>query len=534
MGSNSSAQTGSAQGGISGREPARNDVVPENSGTPGSSLPVLDSHSLNAAQISYSFTSTPPPTAQPHRTELSRPSNALDSHTTRTHVAGSSTATDARPIGRVDGSVIIEPASNRQRAGPSVSTEHAAEPPVSDHSSLFESTSNETAVPTTQPPGTSSTYDTQPDETIGSRSRKGKGMVKQKTVTGEGSKRKRKASTNASTKAPRKRRKRSETPEEAETSEIVPSTIKMADLCKDTRKGKKSNRERELAKIDWAEVKRKQREQRNQRDQGEVPPQETADQRLERMAGEQGSQTRAVPKLRLVNGRMVLDDQSLQVDRHAEAENDAEAHEEVEENSLTRRVNCASWMKKEPKETWNEEQTDRFYQALRMFGTDFMIISKMFPGRSRRQIKLKFTKEERVDPLRIKDALVGPKDPMDLEEYQRQSNLECDDPAELQRELEEELKRHEEEQKRLEEVQQVLQQKRTNNAATAAGTGADTDAAAAADASGSAKENRGQASDKTPVGTSKKRASKIVKKGKKGRQKRPVGGEEVEILGTID
>ena len=71
---------------------------------------------------------------------------------------------------------------------------------------------------------------------------------------------------------------------------------------------------------------------------------------------------------------------------------------------------------------WNDEETDRFYDALRMFGTDFFIISKMFAPKTRRQIKTKFVREERLDPTRVNDALMGKQTvPMDLNHYARQS-----------------------------------------------------------------------------------------------------------------
>lgn len=44
-------------------------------------------------------------------------------------------------------------------------------------------------------------------------------------------------------------------------------------------------------------------------------------------------------------------------------------------------------------------------QALRQFGTDFEMLQCLFPGRSRRQMKAKFKKEERLNPDLITYAL---------------------------------------------------------------------------------------------------------------------------------
>lgn len=44
-------------------------------------------------------------------------------------------------------------------------------------------------------------------------------------------------------------------------------------------------------------------------------------------------------------------------------------------------------------------------QALQQFGTDFELIQNLFPGRTRRQVKAKFKNEEKLNPVRLADAL---------------------------------------------------------------------------------------------------------------------------------
>jgi transcription factor TFIIIB component B'' len=44
-------------------------------------------------------------------------------------------------------------------------------------------------------------------------------------------------------------------------------------------------------------------------------------------------------------------------------------------------------------------------QALQLFGTDFELIQNLFPGRTRRQVKAKFKNEEKLNPVRLADAL---------------------------------------------------------------------------------------------------------------------------------
>ncbi|KAI8571371.1 hypothetical protein RHMOL_Rhmol01G0114600 [Rhododendron molle] len=60
--------------------------------------------------------------------------------------------------------------------------------------------------------------------------------------------------------------------------------------------------------------------------------------------------------------------------------------------------------------------------ALRQFGSDISMIQQLFPGRSRTQVKLKYKKEERQNPLRLHEALttrskglVGTLPPDDME-----------------------------------------------------------------------------------------------------------------------
>ncbi|KAI9797504.1 MAG: Transcription factor TFIIIB component B [Piccolia ochrophora] len=333
---------------------------------------------------------------------------------------------------------------------------------------------------------------------------------------------------------PRKRgRKRDLTPDNAEMVEIAPSIIKMADLCKDRRTGKKSQRERDLEALDWTDVIHKQQERKSQRERGEIPPRETVDQMLERMEKQHQpvSSKPAVPKMRLVDGKMVLDDQSLRVDRHANAAAETETLEEIEENELTRRVNSGSWMKREKKEPWDDEMTNLFYLGLRMFGTDFMIISRMFPGRTRRQIKLKFTREERSNPQRIRDTLLGPKEPMDLAVYSRYTNTEYGDPAVFQQELDDNAAKHAEEQKREEEVRQEAQrQKRAEIMDSAAAAHSDHQQV---DGDTTTRDTRTQATSTKGTSAPSKRGSKVQARGRKTKS-RPKAGEKMQILGTIE
>ena len=73
---------------------------------------------------------------------------------------------------------------------------------------------------------------------------------------------------------------------------------------------------------------------------------------------------------------------------------------------------------KEKSKKWSPEETEKFYKALQIFGTDFSILMKLLPGRSRKQIKNKFNKEERVNPERI-DATLKQAGSYTLEDFEK-------------------------------------------------------------------------------------------------------------------
>ncbi|KAJ5202193.1 hypothetical protein N7449_004272 [Penicillium cf. viridicatum] len=300
-----------------------------------------------------------------------------------------------------------------------------------------------------------------------------------------------------SEKPKRTRKKREPTPDGAETVEILPNVVKMSELCKDLRTGKKSKRETELRKIDQAEEERKK--QGGTPGPGTGTPVKQTEPELEKSEKPVDWKPQSGPIMRIVNGEIVLDNTSLQVDRHADAARAAGDLEDVVESSFTRKINQASYGKRTKTETWDEEMTDLFYRGLRIFGTDFMVISKMFPGRSRRQIKLKFNNEERRDPQRIKETLMGPTEAMDIATYSEMTNTVYDDPKIVQQELDDEKKRIEDQHAKEKEMQEEMLRNPTG---------------------GDSKDDK---NDKTAVKKSRKKAG----------LKNQGGGTE-EVLGSID
>ncbi|KAK9473596.1 uncharacterized protein V1510DRAFT_414463 [Dipodascopsis tothii] len=192
----------------------------------------------------------------------------------------------------------------------------------------------------------------------------------------------------------------------------------MAELCRDIHIGRKSSNYDKLEQ-------RRQLEKLRRRNAVEETP-EDRDKRLkleeeaerERRKMVNNILEKGVPRLHVVGGKIVVDEDSLQVDRH---ERDArpevaEADKEVEDE-FARRVNSGTWSKREKVERWDMAETQKFYEALSMWGTDFNLIAQMFRGRSRRQIKSKFNAEERKNPEKVHMALTR-RMPVNLESYE--------------------------------------------------------------------------------------------------------------------
>ena len=334
------------------------------------------------------------------------------------------------------------------------------------------------------------------------------------------------------------KRKRAATPDGADTMIISTSEVRMADLCRDGRTGRKSEREKELVEYERAEFVRKKQRQLQEimgqaEPEGQGSPAESADARLARLERERQEESVAqnVPNTIIVDGQIRIDEDSLQIDRHAAAaiERAAEQLEAVDESDLTRKVNSGSWMKRDRSGGWNALLTERFYDGLRMFGTDFEMISKMFPGRTRHKIKLKFVKEEKVNYEKIRATLLGQPIPVDLPEFEKMAGTEFDDPQELERDMEEDRKRLEEE--TAAEKQALNDAIREREEAIAAER-----ATAIAGEDSSSKENRGRKGKKKQKGE-KRKAGESRRKDKYVKRSSTAGGDSVsrelgEVMGA--
>ncbi|KAG5935321.1 hypothetical protein E4U60_003238 [Claviceps pazoutovae] len=363
--------------------------------------------------------------------------------------SSSEVSADPRPTESVDESqyVHIRAPTLEEEAGAAASShvETPAPTPVPKPAPTRTMARNQTAAASTAAEN-ASTEDGEATQGESSRPKKRQRRTATKKQDGESgttpAPRKRKTpAPNANGSRSNSRRARSPTPDDAETQVVDLQKLKMSDLTKDLRIGKKFSRHDELR-----ERERKARMKAKLEKDLEIPGEAGGDSsntnnKTSQSPAPGGTQSTTKsnsaaststpapaatsgPQFRIVDGQIVVDQDSLVMDRHARAAaaQAGEDMETIEENDFTRLITSSSFMttsKLKGPNIWTEPETELFYRGLRMFGTEFEMISKMFPGKQRRHIKLKFNREERHNPARIDAAVMGEKTiKMDLDEYQ--------------------------------------------------------------------------------------------------------------------
>lgn len=114
----------------------------------------------------------------------------------------------------------------------------------------------------------------------------------------------------------------------------------------------------------------------------------------------------AAPQVKVVDGKVVLDEDSM----HATISPQEYLADMTVVNESHRRLTSATFAKRRvASNRWSKPETDLFYEALGMCGTDFSMIETLLPHRSRAQIKGKYKIEERSDALRLAHTLADPK-----------------------------------------------------------------------------------------------------------------------------
>ncbi|KAI8375940.1 uncharacterized protein BYT42DRAFT_572842 [Radiomyces spectabilis] len=205
---------------------------------------------------------------------------------------------------------------------------------------------------------------------------------------------------------------------------IVSKAFKESELEKERKrkaeqeKAKMSKEERELATL---------REQQEEEEKKRVEAAKREEARLKREKEQEAGlkESSHALQVRLVNGKIVLDADSLTVDTSAPAEEVSyEAMEVVEETGMTRKVNSRTYGKHVQSPRWSADETERFYDVLAQCGTDFETMSILIPNRTRNQVRMKFNREERAHPEKVKDILYRKRKPLDLAKFKEMANIE--------------------------------------------------------------------------------------------------------------
>ncbi|XP_047426210.1 transcription factor TFIIIB component B'' homolog isoform X4 [Mugil cephalus] len=111
-----------------------------------------------------------------------------------------------------------------------------------------------------------------------------------------------------------------------------------------------------------------------------------------------------VPQVKVAeDGSLIIDEESLTVEvQRAKGPNPVHNRDPIFERGST--TTYSSFRKGTYSKPWSSEETDMFFLAINMVGTDFSMICQLFPHRARSEIKNKFKKEERENAWRIDKA----------------------------------------------------------------------------------------------------------------------------------
>ncbi|SPO41534.1 uncharacterized protein PSFLO_07016 [Pseudozyma flocculosa] len=139
------------------------------------------------------------------------------------------------------------------------------------------------------------------------------------------------------------------------------------------------------------------------------------------------TENRFAVQTRIVDGKIVVDETSLFAN-YGNGEEDREGMEVVDEREGDRFVNSATRGKAFGRyKRWSDDDNAKFYWAIRQWGTDFEMISRLFPGRDRGMIKKKWNIEERANPKKIDDALNN-RLAIDIDAYAQAANIDFSGP----------------------------------------------------------------------------------------------------------
>nr|XP_020645892.1 transcription factor TFIIIB component B'' homolog isoform X1 [Pogona vitticeps] len=158
-----------------------------------------------------------------------------------------------------------------------------------------------------------------------------------------------------------------------------------------------------------------------------------------------------VPRVKVAeDGSIILDEESLTVEvLRTKGQCVVEENDPIFERGST--TTYSSFRRSYYTKPWSEKETEMFFLAISMVGTDFSMISQLFPHRARTEIKNKFKREEKANGWRI-DKAFKEKRPFDFNFFTKL----------LEKVLENERRRKEKDAKCQHQREKLLNEKKTS------------------------------------------------------------------------
>uniref|UniRef100_A0A8B9DUU2 B double prime 1, subunit of RNA polymerase III transcription initiation factor IIIB n=1 Tax=Anser cygnoides TaxID=8845 RepID=A0A8B9DUU2_ANSCY len=155
--------------------------------------------------------------------------------------------------------------------------------------------------------------------------------------------------------------------------------------------------------------------QMKEQEEKNTPDREEEDEEEEAENGEDSQDgPLLVPRVKVAeDGSIILDEESLTVEvLRTKGPCVVEENDPIFERGST--TTYSSFRKSFYTKPWSNKETDMFFLAISMVGTDFSLIGRLFPHRARAEIKNKFKREEKANGWRI-DKAFKEKRPFDFE-----------------------------------------------------------------------------------------------------------------------
>ena len=173
-----------------------------------------------------------------------------------------------------------------------------------------------------------------------------------------------------------------------------------------------------LMKMRKQETKKENKKLKSQNENKEAPNQDNPDKEIQEGKPEEANEDEHEDSehdinkepetgIKIVNGNLVIDSNAFEENEDMLYYQRATRAHKQATVADGKPITSASFVQREHTSKWTNEETSRFYDAIRLFGTDFMLIHSAMPERSLTQLKRKFKLEESKHPAFIQQLLTS-------------------------------------------------------------------------------------------------------------------------------